>query len=128
MDTREGLATRLRGIWVGVTDMDRSRAFYELLGTEFDASGSEGGILAGTLAGTRLIFEVANSHAGGRVPVFDVTDADILCSELRAAGCSIVAVPKDEPWGRQEPHGRSDARSARAHAAAQSAKVVGRTA
>lgn len=38
MNTRPVAATRLRGIWMGVTDFKQSREFYELLGAYFDAT------------------------------------------------------------------------------------------
>lgn len=112
MVIKSAAATRLRGIWMGVTDFDRSRAFYELLGAYYDEE-APGGIVYATLGGTRLIFEAGSGNPPGTGPflLFDVTDADALHAELEEAGCSIQAPPKNEPWGRQfnvfDPDGHS---------------------
>ena len=102
--TRPAAVTRLRGVWLGVKDLDRSRAFYELLGAIFDEVQPDQGIRYATLAGTRLSLELSpnNPHPGASyIPLFDVTDADALHAELRDAGCSIAAPLQDEPWGRR---------------------------
>lgn len=104
MDTKPAVATRLRGIWLGVTDIDRSRAFYEELGAHFDDEASSDGIVYATLGGARLIFETLSpkpDKAGGPYLLFDVTDADALYRELESRGREIVMAPKNEPWGRQ---------------------------
>ena len=104
MKTKPAAATRLRGVWLGVKDMDKSRAFYELLGAYFDGAAGPDGIMYATLGGTRLIFESSptNPHPGaGYFLLFDVTDADALHAELEAAGCDIQGSPNNEPWGRQ---------------------------
>lgn len=106
-------ATGLRGIWMGVADFARSRAFYERLGARYDDVGPADGIVTATLGGTRLIFEAGpgNARDCGPFLLFDVTDADALHAELSAAGCRILAPPKNEPWGRQfnvqDPDGHS---------------------
>lgn len=94
---------RMRGIWLGVRDFERSRAFYELLGAEFGSDDAAGGIVSATVGGIRLIFEASPGNPPGTGPylLFDVTDADALYAELRDAGYTIVDPPKDEPWGRQ---------------------------
>jgi predicted enzyme related to lactoylglutathione lyase len=114
VNTRPAVATRLRGIWLGVTDIDRSRGFYELIGARFDGDESADGITYGTVAGIRLIFELApaNPHPDtGPYLVFDVTDADALHAELKRSGCAIEKPPGNLPWGRQfnvlDPDGHS---------------------
>ena len=98
-------ATRLRGIWMGVsvTNFDQSRAFYERLGAYFDAAEPVDGIVSATLGGTKLIFEAGRGNPSGAGPflLFDVTDADALHAELEAEGFAIEGPPRDEPWGRQ---------------------------
>lgn len=104
MDTKPPVATRLRGIWLGVTDIERSRAFYEELGAHFHDEESSDGIVYATLGGARLIFETLPSKsdgASGPYLLFDVTDADALFGELQSRGHEIVMAPKNEPWGRQ---------------------------
>lgn len=104
MKTKPAAATRLRGVWLGVQDMEKSRAFYEQLGAYFDEDAGVDGMMHATLGGTRLIFESSptNPHpGGGYFLLFDVTDADALHDELKAAGCDIKGPPKNEPWGRQ---------------------------
>ena len=113
MDTKRATATRLRGIWLGVTDMESSRAFYEELGAHFHDEESSDGIVYATLGGARLIFETlpAASRSDGLYLLFDVTDADVLFRELESNGREIVMPPKNEPWGRQfnvlDPDGHS---------------------
>jgi predicted enzyme related to lactoylglutathione lyase len=114
MDTKPAVATRLRGIWLGVTDLDRSRAFYEELGAHFHDEESADGIVYATLGGARLIFETLSAKsdkASGPYLLFDVTDADALFHELESRGREIVMAPKNEPWGRQfnvlDPDGHS---------------------
>ena len=58
MNMKPAVATRLRGIWLGISDAGRSREFYERIGAHFDDVGSDG-IIYGTVGGIRLIFEVA---------------------------------------------------------------------
>lgn len=60
MNTKSVAATRLRGIWMGVTDLERSRAFYERVGAYYDAVEPVDGIASATLGGTRLIFEAGH--------------------------------------------------------------------
>lgn len=104
MQTTAVTTTRLRGVWLGVTDMDRSRAFYEFVGAHFDAERpfSEDIVLA-TLGGIRLVFEPGhpNPPRRGAYLLFDVTDADALHAELERAGYTIAEAPRDEAWGRQ---------------------------
>lgn len=104
MQTKPATATRLRGVYLGVTDMDRSRSFYELVGAHFDDDQpfSED-IVHATLGGIRLIFEPGhpNPPRKGAYLLFDVTDADVLHDELERAGCTIAETPRNEPWGRQ---------------------------
>jgi catechol 2,3-dioxygenase-like lactoylglutathione lyase family enzyme len=113
MSAKPVAATRLRGIWMGVTSFDRSRAFYERLGAYFDAAEPVDGIVSATLGGTRLIFEAGHGNPSGAGPflLFDVTDADALHAELHAEGFTIEGPPRDEPWGRQfnvrDPDGHS---------------------
>ena len=113
MNTRPVAATRLRGIWMGVTDFEQSREFYELLGAYFDATGPVDGIVSATLGGTKLFFEAGHANPAGTGPflLFDVTDADALHAELEAEGTTIEGPPKNEPWGRQfnvrDPDGHS---------------------
>lgn len=114
MNTKPAVATRLRGIWLGVTDIERSRAFYEELGAHFHDEESVGGIVYATLGGARLIFETLPSKSdggSGLYLLFDVTDADALFSELQSRGHEIVMAPQNEPWGRQfnvlDPDGHS---------------------
>ena len=104
MTAKPAVATRLRGVWFGVQDIDRSRAFYELLGAYFDDEPGAEGVVHATLGGMRLNFETSPTnphHDGGYVLLFDVTDADELCAELKAAGCNVTAAPVNEPWGRR---------------------------
>jgi predicted enzyme related to lactoylglutathione lyase len=113
MNTKPVAATRLRGIWMGVTDFQQSREFYELLGAYFDATEPVDGVVSATLGGTRLFFEAGQSNPTGAGPflLFDVTDADALHAELEAEGVTIEGPPKNEPWGRQfnvrDPDGHS---------------------
>ena len=113
MSTKSVAATRLRGIWMGVTDLERSRAFYERVGAYYDAAEPGDGITSATLGGTRLIFEAGHGSPSGEGPflLFDVTDADALHAELEAEGVTIEGPPKNEPWGRQfnvrDPDGHS---------------------
>lgn len=113
METPVAYATRLRGIWMGVADFARSRAFYERLGARYDDVAPADGIVTATLGGTRLVFEAGSGNARDCGPflLFDVTDADALHAELAAAGYHVLAPPKDEPWGRQfnvqDPDGHS---------------------
>ncbi len=96
--------TRLRGIWMGVTDMSRTRAFYERLGAQFATEGSAEAITTATLGGTRLVFEAVEytpSRGAGAYLLFDVADANALHAALDEAGVDVVTAPKDEPWGRQ---------------------------
>ncbi|WP_020575376.1 VOC family protein [Actinopolymorpha alba] len=104
LDLKSAVATRLRGTWLGVSDMERSREFYELIGASFDSVESSDGIVYCTLAGTRLVFELApaNPNPGaGPYLLFDVTNADALHAELQRAGYVIEKPPENEPWGRQ---------------------------
>ena len=103
MNAKAVAATRLRGIWMGVTDLERSRTFYERLGAYYDSSEPVDGIVSATLGGTRLIFEAGHGDPSGAGPflLFDVTDADALHAELAAEGVTIEGPPKNEPWGRQ---------------------------
>ncbi len=104
MKMKRAAATRLRGVWLGVKDMEVSRAFYELLGAYFDGDPGEDGIMYATLGGTRLIFESSPTNptrGAGYFLLFDVTDAEALHAELVAAGCDIQGPPRNEPWGRQ---------------------------
>ena len=113
MKSKPAVATRLRGIWMGVKDMGRTRTFYEQLGAHFDSEDQVDGIVHATLGGARLIFEPGhgNPSKSGPFLLFDVTDADALHRELVAAGCAVVGPPNDEPWGRQfnvhDPDGHS---------------------
>ena len=114
MDTKPAVATRLRGIWLGVTDIDRSRKFYEELGAHFHDEESSDGIVYATMGGARLIFETLTTKSdnpAGPYLLFDVTDADALFRELESRGREIVMEPKNEPWGRQfnvlDPDGHS---------------------
>jgi catechol 2,3-dioxygenase-like lactoylglutathione lyase family enzyme len=103
MNARAVAATRLRGIWMGVTDFEQSRVFYERLGAYYDETEPVDGIVSATLGGTRLVFEAGHGNPSGAGPflLFDVTDADALHAELEAGGVTIEGPPKDEPWGRQ---------------------------
>lgn len=98
---------------MGVSDFDRSRAFYEKLGARFDDRESSDGIVRATLGGTRLIFEIEAGNASGAGPflLFEVTDADALHAELRDSGFAVESSPSNEPWGRQfnvrDPDGHS---------------------
>ncbi len=114
METKPAVATRLRGIWLGVTDLDRSRAFYEELGAHFHDEESSDGVVYATMGGARLIFETLSAKsdkASGLYLLFDVTDADALFRELQSRGREIAMAPKNEPWGRQfnvlDPDGHS---------------------
>lgn len=104
MQTRPAVPTRLRGVWLGVEDLERSRAFYELLGAYFDEHQPDEEILYATMAGIRLSLErsPSNPHPGaGFFLLFDVTDADALYEQLQDADCKIVHPPRNDPWGRQ---------------------------
>jgi predicted enzyme related to lactoylglutathione lyase len=104
VETKPAVATRLRGIWLGATDIAESRRFYERIGAHFDSAESPDGVVHGTLGGIRLLFEPASwkqPRDSGPYLLFDVTDADALHQQLVAAGCEIVMPPKNEPWGRQ---------------------------
>lgn len=93
----------LRGIWLGVSDFEKSRSFYELLGAQFETYDASGDIVVATLGDARLIFEAGEGTPPGTGPylLFDVADADGLHAELVKAGYAIEQPPKDEPWGRQ---------------------------
>lgn len=103
MQTKPAVATRLRGIWLAVTDFRRTRSFYERLGARFEPGGVPDGIVYATLGDTRLVFEAGAGNASGTGPylLFDVTDADALHDALQDAECTIEGPPEDEPWGRQ---------------------------
>jgi predicted enzyme related to lactoylglutathione lyase len=101
--TKPVAVTRLRSVWLGVKDIDTSRAFYERLGAHFEPEPGPEGVVYATLGGFRLNFEIAKMAAhpgGGYILLFDVTDADALHAELKDAGCTIEAAPHDTPWGR----------------------------
>lgn len=105
--------TQLRGIWMGVADFDRSRAFWELLGARFHDANRADGIVQATLVGTKLVFESGKANPPGAGPflLFDVDDADEMHRALEEAGHRVLTAPKDEPWGRQldvlDPDGHS---------------------
>lgn len=104
MGSKPAVATRMRGVWLGVADLDRSRAFYELLGAHFGGDDASDEIVFGILAGTTLIFEIAPTErqpGSGAYLLFDVTDADNLHAELVRRQCTIERPPANEPWGRQ---------------------------
>jgi len=103
MKTKPVVVTRLRGVWLGVKDVEKSREFYERLGAYFEDEPGFEGVVSATLGGMRLNFEVAKMDAhpgGGYILLLDVTDADALHAELEAAGCTITRAPNDTPWGR----------------------------
>ena len=102
MITKPAAATRLRGVWLGVKDIDATRAFYEHAGAQFEDDMT--GMVHATLGGVQLIIETspANPHPGsGYFLLFDVTDADALYAELQGAGYAVQGPPMDEQWGRQ---------------------------
>jgi len=101
MPTDAAVPTRLRGIWMGVADLARSRSFYEQLGARFDDRPPVDGGLAATLGGARLVFEAGSGAGEGPALLFDVPDADGFHARLVNAGCPVEAAPRDEPWGRQ---------------------------
>ena len=103
MTTKPAVATRLRGVWFGVKEMERSREFYERLGAYFDDEPGAEGVVSATLGGMRLNFETSptNAHGAGYILLFDVTDADVLHAGLKAAGCNVTTDPINEPWGRR---------------------------
>ncbi len=104
MTAKPAVATRLRGVWFGVEDLERSRAFYERLGAYFDDEPGAEGVVHATLGGMRLNFETASYDphpSAGYVLLFDVTDADALHAELKAADCNVTTDPVNEPWGRR---------------------------
>lgn len=113
MTTERPVATRLRGIWMGVRDFKRSRSFYELLGAQFDDAESPDGMMSAILGGTRLVFEAGAENSPGTGPylLFDVTDVDALYVLLQDLGYAVEGPPVDEPWGRQlnvlDPDGHS---------------------
>jgi predicted enzyme related to lactoylglutathione lyase len=114
MPSKPAVATRLRGVWFGVRDIERSRAFYERLGAYFEDQPGPEGVVYATLGDMRLNFELVTYDPGqstGYVLLFDVTDADALHDELRTAGCAIAQAPHDTPWGRHfmvtDPDGHS---------------------
>src|ERR1051326_131831 len=49
--TNPAAVTRMRGVWLGVSDLERSREFYELLGAYFDENQPHESIRYATLAG-----------------------------------------------------------------------------
>src|SRR5438067_1997584 len=51
MKTKRAVATRLRGVWLGVNDMDRTREFYERLGAIFEEQPGAEGVVHATLGG-----------------------------------------------------------------------------
>src|SRR5439155_7232836 len=59
MTTKPAVATRLRGVWFGVSDIKRSRAFYERLGAYFEDEPGAEGVVYATLGGMRLNFETS---------------------------------------------------------------------
>ena len=103
MNTDSPAAPRLRGIWMGVADLARSRAFYERLDARFDEARQTESMAVATLGGTMLGVEEApdGRSNGGPAPFFDVADADALHADLLAAGFEVEGPPADEPWGRQ---------------------------
>jgi predicted enzyme related to lactoylglutathione lyase len=103
METTSAAAARLRGIWLGVADLSRSRRFYERLGARFDQVHPVDGMLYANLGGTRLILEagLTNARNCGPVLLFDVPDTDALHTDLTNAGSDVERPPKNEPWGRQ---------------------------
>ncbi len=104
MQAKPAVPTRLRGVWLGVEDLERSRAFYERIGAYFDERQPDDGILYATLAGIRLSLERSQPNpqpGAGFFLLFDVTDADALYEELQDADCKIVGPPRNDPWGRQ---------------------------
>lgn len=113
MDTRAVRGVRLRGIWMGVADFARSRAFWERLGACYDDPAPVDGIVHATLGDTRLVFEAGAGHARDCGPylLFDAPDVDALYTALRAAGDDVTRPPRNEPWGRQldvrDPDGHS---------------------
>lgn len=103
METKRAVATRLRGVWLGVKNMDRTREFYERLGAIFEEQPGAEGVVHATLGGIRLNIETTPTNpdpVGGYSLLFDVTDADTLHDELKAAGCEIHLEPHNSPWGR----------------------------
>src|SRR5437879_4636544 len=81
MTTKPAVATRLRGVWFGVKETERSRAFYERLGAYFEEEHGAEGVISATFGGVRLNFEISPMDAhpgGGYILLFDVTDADAL--------------------------------------------------
>ena len=103
MGDRAATRSRLRGIWIGAVDLEKSRAFYERLGASFGDVGPGQGIINATLGESRLIFEVGHANPAGAGPIMlvDVPDADAMYAELQAEGVTIDDPPVDEPWGRR---------------------------
>ena len=103
MPTGPATATRLRGVWFGVTDLDRSRAFYDLIGAQFTDDAPVDGMAYATLGDARLVFEPGNPNPPrqGACLLLETADADALHGILDEAGYAVTAPPRNEPWGRQ---------------------------
>lgn len=104
MKTKPAVVTRLRGVWLGVQDINESREFYERLGAIFDEQLGAEGVTYATLGGIRLSFEKRTWErfpTASYVLMLDVTDADELCEELSSSGRQVTQEPRNEPWGRR---------------------------
>jgi predicted enzyme related to lactoylglutathione lyase len=98
---------RINLIVLRVADIERSAAFYRILGLEFEkhAHGtgpqhyaSESGGMVFELYPATLEQPVSTSARIG----FAVADVDAAAAKLGAAfGARVVGVPKDSPWGRR---------------------------
>jgi lactoylglutathione lyase len=100
-------AARLNLLVLRVADIDRSAAFYGLLGMTFTkhAHGSGPQHYAAESAGVVLELYPATGEqpvsASARVG-FAVTDVDNMTAKLGGvAGARVVAAPKDSEWGRR---------------------------
>ena len=109
------MPARFDAIGIIVSDMDRSVAFYRLLGLQFDAD-SEGHVEAALPGGARLMLDteavIASFDPGfrppqepGRVGLAFLCDSPAGVDELHAtitdAGHGTVNEPFDAPWGQR---------------------------
>jgi lactoylglutathione lyase len=98
---------RLNLVVLRVADIDRSAAFYRLLGLEFTKHAHGSGPLHYACDSDGFVFELY--PASPELPVspstrigFAVSDVDAAASKLAAApGAKLVAAAKDSEWGRR---------------------------
>jgi len=103
---------RLSLVTLGVTDLERARAFYEALGWKTGAQPDDetiffqaGGIVLALWDRSKLAEDSAVEDSGGWggiTPAHNVrspAEVDTLIEEARAAGATIGREPEETPWG-----------------------------